>query len=309
MKILGIALVSAVLIAGQLFTPVSAAASSAAMAPDGCGDTYTVQPLDYLAKIARYCGTTVASILALNPQIVNPNIVYTGQVLRLTDSAPVTAWLPTGTYYPSYYPYTTYVGTARVSLSTIWANAGDEVTVYASGFPANSEIDFRVGKQGEEFNTAYDATINSNGAASMIISIPSNAEKGEYWVVQVITTSLKDVVQVTSRPIYISAYNQYTVYTGYARVSLSVTQAKAGGTVTVYASGFPANSEIDFRVSKQGEDFSLAYDGIVNSGGTASKTITIPSSANGGEYWVVTVITTSLRNVVQVTSHTIYITS
>lgn len=46
------------------------------------GQTYTVQPGDYLAAIARRLGTTVAAIVQLNG-IANPNLIFPGQVLRI----------------------------------------------------------------------------------------------------------------------------------------------------------------------------------------------------------------------------------
>jgi hypothetical protein len=311
MKKIFIALVTAFLIGGQFFTQVEAAPISAVLTSGYCGDTYTVQHLDYLAKIARNCGTTVANILALNPQIINPSLIYTGQVLRLTGAAPIPYFNPY--FHPYFNPYfnpytnrnTTHVGNARVSLSTTRAGVGDAVTVYVSGFPANSEIDYRVGKQGENFSVAYDGTVGSDGATHQTITIPSSANEGEYWVVHVLTTSQTNEVEVYSYPIYIN----YTSITGYARVSLSTTRADVGGTVTVYVSGFPANSQIDYRVGKQGQNFSVVYDGTVGSDGTTHQTITIPSSANAGEYWVVHVLTTSLNDEVGVYSSSIYITN
>ena len=58
--------------------------------PPATGNTYVVQPGDTLAKIAQRTGTTVRAILAVNPQITNPNVIYVGQVINL----------PTGGYYP-----------------------------------------------------------------------------------------------------------------------------------------------------------------------------------------------------------------
>jgi len=305
MKTLALALLTAVLIAGQLFTPAAASSSSTALASVNCGDIYVVQPLDYLVRIASYCGTTVANILALNPQIVNPSIVYSGQVLRLTSNVPIPYW---PTYNLNTTSYTTYSGYARVSLSTTRAVPGDVVTVTISGFPANAQIDYRVGLQNQPFSLVYDGLVGASGTASQTITIPSGAIPGEYWVVQVITTDLKDITQVYSSPIYIYSYNYYSSYTGYATVSLSSTQAAAGGNVSVYVSGFPANANIDYRLGLQGEAFSVVYDGQVDAYGSTNQTITIPSSATAGQYWVVLVITTELKNITSVTSHTIYIT-
>ena len=306
MKTFAFALVVVILVAGQVFTPAAAAASSSQLAAVNCGDTYIVQPLDYLVRIANTCGTTVANILALNPQIVNPSVIYSGQVLRLTTNVPIPYW---PTYNVNTTPYTTASGYARVSLSTTQAIAGSAVTVYVSGFPANALIDYRVGLQGAVFSLTYDGVTGSDGTTSQTITIPSGASPGERWTVQVVTTGLKDIVSVYSAPIYIPAYNYYTTYTQYPSVSLSATQATAGGTVAVYVSGFPANAIIDYRVGLQGANFTTVYDGQVDAYGSTNKTITIPSSATAGQYWVVLVTTTELQSITSVTSHTIYITN
>ncbi len=298
MKTILAALAAAMIIASQCFTPASAAEA----ASSSCGDTYTVQPGDYLVRIAANCGTTVADIMALNSQIYNQNIIYSGMVLRLTSSAPAT------TYYPTYtvtYPSASNYG--RVRLSSTIAEADDTVTVYVSGFPSNAEIDYRVGQRGEDYSVVYDGTTSSSGTDTQTITIPSEANRGEYWVVEVITTSLATVTDVYSAPIYISNYYQ-TVYYSYARVTLSATHGAVGDQITVHVSGFPADAEIDFRLGKSGEDFSVAYDATTSSSGTATQVITIPSGAVTGDYWVVKVITTERKTVTQATSASIHIT-
>lgn len=47
------------------------------------GGTYVVQPGDTLGKIAARIGSSVGEILAVNPQIWNPNLIYVGQVINL----------------------------------------------------------------------------------------------------------------------------------------------------------------------------------------------------------------------------------
>jgi hypothetical protein len=118
------------------------------------------------------------------------------------------------------------------------------------------------------------------------------------------------VVDIISQPIYIGTYSTYTntTYSSYARVTVSKTSVAPGGTVVVSVSGFPAGAEIDYRVGEKDSSYSVVYDGTVGSGGTTDQTITIPSSATVGDYWIVKVLTTSQKNVVSVTSHTIHIT-
>jgi len=51
------------------------------------GGTYTVQPGDTLGKIAKRVGCTLSSLIAANPQIYNPSVIYVGQVIYLPTGA------------------------------------------------------------------------------------------------------------------------------------------------------------------------------------------------------------------------------
>ena len=51
---------------------------------------YTVQPGDTLFAIARRFNTTVDAILAINPQITNPNLIFPGQVICVPTVPPPT---------------------------------------------------------------------------------------------------------------------------------------------------------------------------------------------------------------------------
>ena len=53
------------------------------------GSTYVVQWGDTLGKIAARLGVGVGDILAVNPQIWNASLIYSGQVISLPASAPV----------------------------------------------------------------------------------------------------------------------------------------------------------------------------------------------------------------------------
>jgi LysM repeat protein len=69
--------------AGTQPAPTSTAAPQPTATPRPTGGTYTVQRGDSLGRIAARNNTTVAAILAVNPTITNPNIVYVGQVINL----------------------------------------------------------------------------------------------------------------------------------------------------------------------------------------------------------------------------------
>ena len=58
------------------------------------GGTYVVQAGDTLGKIAARIGVNWRDLLAINPQIYNPSLIYAGQVINL----------PGGASYPPYTP-------------------------------------------------------------------------------------------------------------------------------------------------------------------------------------------------------------
>ncbi len=57
--------------------------------PKKCdGQLYTIQPTDTLFIIARKFGVTVESILTVNPQITNQDIIFAGQVICIPTETP-----------------------------------------------------------------------------------------------------------------------------------------------------------------------------------------------------------------------------
>lgn len=230
------ALIAAVLIAGLVLTPANAAPVTGT-----CGDTYTVQRGDYLNLIARNCGVTLSALLSVNPQITNINLIYPGQVIKITSSGTVPTTTPppasTSTYtvrwgdtlaaiawrfgtsvsqmlalnpsivnpsliyagqvlkIPTGGTTTTPPGTVPVtgtyvSISSASVKPGGTVTVSAWSFPANALIDFRLGKQGAAPTVFVDGVTDASGRASTTLTIPSTAVAGEKWVVLVVTTSM-----------------------------------------------------------------------------------------------------------------------
>ena len=81
--------------AGQvLYIPTGSPSQPGNYPPPATGSTYVIRVGDTLAKIANRYGTTVSAILAVNPQIYNPNVIYVGQVINL----------PAGSGNPNPYP-------------------------------------------------------------------------------------------------------------------------------------------------------------------------------------------------------------
>jgi LysM repeat protein len=70
--------VTMVLAAAYAAIPIAPAAASS-----HCGDGVRVSPGDTLARIASYCGISIQSLMAANPQITNPSVIYVGQIINM----------------------------------------------------------------------------------------------------------------------------------------------------------------------------------------------------------------------------------
>lgn len=56
--------------------------------PECDGQLYTLKAGDTLFSISRKFGVTIERVLAANPQIVNPDIIFTDQVICIPSAAP-----------------------------------------------------------------------------------------------------------------------------------------------------------------------------------------------------------------------------
>jgi LysM repeat protein len=68
---------------------------------DICGETYLVQSRRHLWEIAQRCETTVADLLAVNPQITDPRIIFAGQRINIPGDGMIP---PTGIHQVAQFP-------------------------------------------------------------------------------------------------------------------------------------------------------------------------------------------------------------
>jgi LysM repeat protein len=67
-----------------------------------------VQPGDWLSRIARHCGVTLAQLRAANPWTYNSHYIYPGQVLVIPGSYQEPGGGPSGYCGPSWDMYGSY---------------------------------------------------------------------------------------------------------------------------------------------------------------------------------------------------------
>ncbi len=82
---------------------------------------YTVQPGDTLSAIAYKYGTTVDAILAINPEITNPNLIQVGQIIKIPTSSAEPS-KPNPVVYPPEDP-TKGIDIARYQKNLVLASA------------------------------------------------------------------------------------------------------------------------------------------------------------------------------------------
>lgn len=158
---------------GQIIR-IKAGASVPTPTPAPSSGTYTVVKGDTLYKIAVRFGTTTQAILAANPEIKNASLIYIGQVIKLPVGSTSGGGATSG----------------LITVSAVNAKVGAQIDVTVKGFPANADIDFRLGKQGEAYSVVVDGKTDASGNATGKVTIPSTAKTGEKWVVVVQTTSI-----------------------------------------------------------------------------------------------------------------------
>lgn len=98
--------------AGQRLTVPNA--GSVPPPPPSSGSSYAVQRGDTLRKLATRWGVTVNDILAANPQIANPSLIYVGQVINVPGSSGTPA---TPIYYTIRRGDTMYLIASRYGMS------------------------------------------------------------------------------------------------------------------------------------------------------------------------------------------------
>jgi LysM repeat protein len=157
--------------------------------------TYYVRPGDYLALIAQEYGTSVAAILALNPQINPSSYLYSGEALTVP------------------YGYTTEPSVPVIPLTGPHAvivpasgPQGTNIQVVLSGFPANTPVEVGLHKLNRKLiERTADGTTDAYGEVSIPMRIPTgaNINNNRVWLAQVTTTS-GTTITVTSNPFYVT---------------------------------------------------------------------------------------------------------
>ena len=285
-------------------------------AQGSCGDTYTVLPGDTLSEIAEFCGTTVAAILAANPQITDPTRIFVGQTLRIPRSQdePVLA------------------------ISVECGPIGTEILVLGSGYPPNSTVEFRLVQKDRPVLIAGRVVSDAVGWIETEVTIPSSAVSGipfyiiaEARIGDTSFTGTSNAFSVIAPVVDPNAATTYVVLPGDTPRSIAIkfnrsldaifaanpqitdpTQLQTGQRLTIPAqaagasqigltpicgppervvqvtgNGFPAGATVDLMSGRYLADYTSLSTQEANSNQAFTTNLAIPSTALPGQYWVV----------------------
>lgn len=183
-----------------------------------CTDPYIVQPGDMLSSIAVICNTTIANIRLANPEITNANLIYPGQVLRISPVAvvqptpiPVTGQIieqpapvintaeapqvDIGSGSPQDQPEAPATGFVPQIVPAIQPGTGMQVK--GLNFPSNTPVHIAIGPLNTGYNVVANGITDANGNITATIVIPTAADPSEPWIVVVATIS-DPVIQAAS---------------------------------------------------------------------------------------------------------------
>jgi LysM repeat protein len=233
-------------LAQSAFATSNPTASNASAAAAGDPFAYIVQPGDYLSEIANTYGTTVAAILALNPQITDPNLIYPGEVLRI----------PQGTIPAPVIPLTGAYATVTPSVNS----PGSKIQVSVNGFPANTSILVSAHPlNSTQVEVNKDATSNANGKATISLKIPSsvNVNYSQTWIAQIYTTSGTNM-NVTSNTFIVGTSK--TTVTANGTINYVV---RSGDTLALIAREYATSVSAILALNPQVTNSSYLYPGEV----------------------------------------------
>ena len=166
-----------------------------------CSNPHLVVQGETLSVISRACGTSVPVLLALNPSITNPNLIYAGQLIWLyqVDTSQLSVPVTGGNT-----PLTATVPVNPVVLnpSVMPIPSGTRLQVKVSNFPANTPVNIGVGKPGSGYQVVNTAITDANGSLQSTAVVPSVTGTPDQWTVIVITTT-SPTVQSQSQPFII----------------------------------------------------------------------------------------------------------
>lgn len=158
----------------RLFTQADQATRQAVQ--NLCPVEYRVQSGDTLGLIAQRCGVKVSDLIALNPQVTNPNHIYSGQQLVIYRSGGAES-----------------IPNEIVVLHSV--HPGDILVINVDGLPPLSDCQIGIGLSTSGFRILTSARTDEQGILNTEVTVPGSTADQAFFLV---TTRTLPTVQVVS---------------------------------------------------------------------------------------------------------------
>jgi len=221
---------------------------------------YIVKLGDTLNEIAAEYTRTVASILAVNPQISNPNQLEIGEKIIIPGQVETILISPTN----------------GPALTTI--------QVAGIGFPPFSGVTLGLTREGVIYIIEGSIATDVNGFFSTDYIIPPSAQPGEVWNVVTIESDATGG-EITA------ASNDFTVTEIQPLLQPMLTiwpmDGPPGTSLSVVGSNYPSLSKIHYTFSHEDDSPQILATTWTEINGTFAIDLIIPESAEQGDRWIV----------------------
>jgi LysM repeat protein len=220
---------------------------------------YIVKPGDTLNAIAAEFTRTVASILAVNPQISNPNQLEIGEKIIIPGQMETIIISPV-----SGIPLTTIQvgGLGYQPFSSVTLGLAQDTTIYSIEGAVNTDV---------------------NGFFSTQYIIPPSAQVGELWTV-VSVKSDEQGGEITARS------NEFTVTRPQPLLQPILTiwplAGPPGTSLSVVGSNYSSMSLVGYSFGIEGQNPLIASTTWTEINGTFALDLLIPDNAASGESWI-----------------------
>jgi LysM repeat protein len=131
--------------------------------PNTGGQVYIIQSGDTLSSIATEFNVSLVALELANPQVSNPDLIYTGEQINIPTGLPSTGGQPI------------------IEISPLSGPAGTQVSVNGSAFDQATDIGVTVSMQGASATSTITTTVDDSGNFSTEVAIPSDAQPGSIW--------------------------------------------------------------------------------------------------------------------------------
>ena len=147
--------------------------------PNTGQEVYIVKPLDNMSQIAVNFGVSLNALIAANPGIADPSLIYTGERILIPNTTP---GIPnTG-------------GAPSIQLDQTAGPAGTVIYVNGANFPANVGVNINLGQEGTSLESVLAVDTGIDGRFSVAVTIPATAIPGTTWIVQAYTEAAGGIV-------------------------------------------------------------------------------------------------------------------